>query len=145
VLYGGYAPALSRARKNLALASPGYRSFNPMRLDARGDHPMIFAYILDPRENREALDVEITTGFATIQAFSKNHRGSATGVAGLALARRHSRSRSHPLARYTRADGKPFEQGSVISRLAGAAVHRSGLSIISNAVSSTSWKNTLPS
>ena len=46
-------------------------SFHPLRLDARGDHPVMFAYILDSRDNREALDVEIMTRLAAIQELSE--------------------------------------------------------------------------
>ncbi len=46
-------------------------SFHPMRLDAEGDHPVMFAYILDSRENREALEVEIMTRLAAIQELSE--------------------------------------------------------------------------
>jgi hypothetical protein len=46
-------------------------SFHPLRLDARGDHPVMFAYILDSRENREALEVEIMTRLAAIQELSE--------------------------------------------------------------------------
>ncbi|WP_313915764.1 hypothetical protein [Tahibacter sp.] len=46
-------------------------SFHPMRLDARGDHPVMFAYVLDSREHREALDVEIMTRLAAIQELSE--------------------------------------------------------------------------
>ncbi|MBL8298580.1 MAG: hypothetical protein JNN30_09565 [Rhodanobacteraceae bacterium] len=46
-------------------------SFYPMRLDARRDHPVMFAYVLDSREHREALDDEIMTRLAAIQELSE--------------------------------------------------------------------------
>ncbi len=46
-------------------------SFYPLRRDARGDHPVMFAYILDAREQREALDDEIMDRLAAIQELSE--------------------------------------------------------------------------
>jgi len=46
-------------------------SFYPLRRDARGDHPVMFAYILDAREHREALDDEIMTRLGAIQEVSE--------------------------------------------------------------------------
>lgn len=46
-------------------------SFYPLRRDARGDHPVMFAYILDAQEQRDALDEEIMTRLAAIQELSE--------------------------------------------------------------------------
>jgi hypothetical protein len=46
-------------------------SFYPLRRDERGDHPVMFAYILDSGEQREALDEEIMTRLAAIQELSE--------------------------------------------------------------------------
>ncbi len=60
-------------------------SFHPMRLDARADHPVMFAYILDSRENREALEGEIMDRLAAIQELSET-------IAEAELASAHPRS-----------------------------------------------------
>ncbi|GMV31425.1 MAG: hypothetical protein AMXMBFR59_35500 [Rhodanobacteraceae bacterium] len=46
-------------------------SFYPLRRDARGDHPVMFAYVLDAREQREALDEEIMGRLGAIQELSE--------------------------------------------------------------------------
>lgn len=46
-------------------------SFYALRRDERGDHPVMFAYILDSREQREALDEEIMNRLAAIQELSE--------------------------------------------------------------------------
>ncbi|WP_313914086.1 hypothetical protein [Tahibacter sp.] len=46
-------------------------SFYPLRRDARGDHPVMFAYIIDAEEQREALDEEIMTRLGAIQELSE--------------------------------------------------------------------------
>ena len=46
-------------------------SFYPLRRDARGDHPVMFAYILDAQAQREALDEEIMTRLGAIQELSE--------------------------------------------------------------------------
>jgi hypothetical protein len=46
-------------------------SFYPLRRDARGDHPVMFAYILDAREHREALGDEIIDPLGAIQELSE--------------------------------------------------------------------------
>jgi hypothetical protein len=85
-------------------------SFHPLRRDARGDHPVMFAYILDSRENREALDDEIDSRLAAIQELSetiataqlespdsRSHSGILEAVAILARdVRGLMEARSHP-------------------------------------------------
>lgn len=46
-------------------------SFYPLRRDTRADHPVMFAYILDSREQREALEEEILARLAAIQELSE--------------------------------------------------------------------------
>ena len=46
-------------------------SFYPLRLDKRGDHPVMFAYVLDSNAHREALDDEIMTRLGAIQELSE--------------------------------------------------------------------------
>jgi len=46
-------------------------SFYPMRRFEQGDHPVMFAYVLDDREHREALDDEITSRLTAIQELSE--------------------------------------------------------------------------
>jgi hypothetical protein len=46
-------------------------SFYHLRRDTRGDHPVMFAYILDAQEQRDALDDEIMTRLAAIQELSE--------------------------------------------------------------------------
>jgi len=46
-------------------------SFYPLRREARGDHPVMFAYIIDAEEQRDALDEEIMTRLEAIQELSE--------------------------------------------------------------------------
>ena len=62
-------------------------SFYPLRRDDRGDHPVMFAYVLDSSEHRDAFDEEIMTRLGAIQELSET---IATAELECADSRSHS-------------------------------------------------------